>query len=100
MWDETRALGGTAGEFVLMARRRGRDWYVGAMTNDSTRTLTVDLSFLGAGSYALDATADGMNADRNAMDSRRERRTMTSGDKLTVQLARGGGYVAVLRPVR
>ena len=100
VWDDTRALDGKVGEYVLLARRHRNDWFVGAMTNDSARTLTVDLSFLGAGSYSVDATADGMNADRNAMDYKRERRTVTSCDTLTVQLARGGGYAAILRPMR
>ena len=100
VWDDTRALDGKVGEYVLLARRHGTDWFVGAMTNDSARTLTVDLSFLGAGSYSVDATADGINADRNAMDYKRERRTVSSRDKLTLQLAQGGGYVAILRPVR
>jgi alpha-glucosidase len=97
VWDETRALDGRVGEYVLMARRRGNDWYVGAMNNGTARTLTIDLSFLGAGGHALDATSDGINADRNAMDYKRERRTVTSADKLTLQLAPGGGYVAIIR---
>ena len=100
VWHDTRALGGKVGEYVLLARRNGNDWFVGAMTNDSARTLTVDLSFLGAGSYFVDATADGLNADRNAMDYKRERRTVTNRDTLTLHLAPGGGYVAILRPLR
>lgn len=66
----------------------------------ASRTAAVDLSFLGARSYSVDATADGMNADRNAMDYKRERRTVTSRDTLALQLARGGGYAAILRPMR
>lgn len=99
VWDETRAIEGKVGEYVLMARRRGTDWYVGAMTNDTPRSLAVDLSFLGSGRYSLDATADGLNADRNAMDYTRARRMVTSRDTLVMPLAQGGGYVAILRPV-
>ncbi|MEO6528275.1 MAG: glycoside hydrolase family 97 protein [Gemmatimonadaceae bacterium] len=100
LWDDTRALAGEAGSHVLMARRRGSDWFVGAMSNNTARTLTLDLSFLGAGSWSLEAWADGVNADRNAMDYRRERRTVTSSDKVVLTLAPGGGYAAILRPMR
>ncbi|MDB4884112.1 MAG: hypothetical protein JWL95_2878 [Gemmatimonadetes bacterium] len=97
LWDETRALDGAAGSHVLMARRRGAEWFVGAMTNNTARTLTLDLSFLGAGTYTLESWADGINADRNAMDYRRERRTVTSRDRVELSLAPGGGYAAILR---
>jgi alpha-glucosidase len=97
LWDDTRALDGQAGSHVLLARRHGADWFVGAMTNDTARTLRLDLSFLGAGSYTLDAWVDGVNADRNAMDYKRERRSVTSGDKVELRLAPGGGYAAILR---
>jgi alpha-glucosidase len=99
LWDETRALDGVAGSHVLLARRRGAEWFVGAMT-DSTRTLSLDLSFLDAGSYTLESWVDGINADRNGMDYRRESRTVTSSDKVELKLAPGGGYAAILRPVR
>jgi alpha-glucosidase len=100
VWDETRALDGKAGSHVLMARRHGEDWYVGALTNNTARALKLDLSFLGAGPYALDAWADGVNADRNAIDYRREKRTVTSKDTVELKLAPGGGWAAILRPAR
>lgn len=48
-WDETRALSGRIGEYVVVARRQGQRWLVGAMTNETARTLDVPLSFLGSG---------------------------------------------------
>jgi alpha-glucosidase len=100
LWDETRALDGVAGSHVLLARRRGAEWFVGAMTNNTARTLNLDLSFLGAGSYTLESWVDGINADRNGMDYRRESRTVTSSDKVELKLAPGGGFAAILRPAR
>ena len=97
VWDETRALDGAVGSHVLMARRRGTEWYVGGMTNDSARTLTLDLSFLGAGRWTMDAWSDGINADRNAMDFRKETRTVSAGDQLTLNLAPGGGWAGRFR---
>jgi alpha-glucosidase len=97
VWDETRALDASVGSHVLLARRRGTEWFVGAMTNNSARTLTLDLSFLGTGRYTMDAWSDGPNADRNAMDFRKETRTVGASDKVTLQLAPGGGFAARLR---
>jgi alpha-glucosidase len=96
-WDETRPLDAAVGSHVLIARRHGADWFVGAMTNLSARTLTLDLSFLGAGSWTMDVWSDGPNADRNGMDYKKERRTVTSADKVTVTMAPGGGFVARLK---
>ena len=97
VWDDTRVLEASVGSHVLMARRRGAEWYVGAMTNDSTRTLTLDLSFLGAGRWTMDAWSDGVNADRNAMDFRKETRVVSASDKLALRLAPGGGWAGRIR---
>ena len=53
VWDETIALDGKVGEYVLVARRNGANWYVGAMTSWTPRDLSLDLSFLGAGNYDM-----------------------------------------------
>jgi alpha-glucosidase len=58
-WDETRALDGRIGEHVLVARRHGRRWFVGAMTNEEGRTLKLDLAFLGQGAWRADIFRDG-----------------------------------------
>ncbi|AHG93159.1 Glycoside hydrolase 97 (plasmid) [Gemmatirosa kalamazoonensis] len=96
-WDETRALDGRVGEHVLVARRSGSEWYVGAMTNDRARTLALDLSFLGDGPYTLDAWEDGPNADRDGTDYRKTSRSVTRGTRVELHLAPGGGYAARIR---
>ena len=97
VWDETHALAAEVGGYVLMARRRGSEWFVGGMTNDAARTLTLDLSFLGNGRYTMDSWNDGINADRNASDYRKESRVVTRADHVELKLAPGGGYAARLR---
>ena len=52
-WDETRAVDGAPGEFVVVARRSGERWFIGAMNGDTARTVTVPLAFAGAGRYRL-----------------------------------------------
>ena len=98
VWDETRVLDGKIGDYVVVARRHGRDWYVGAMTDWTARDLDIDLSFLPEGSFELDAYADGVNADRWASDYARTRSDADRARRLKVHLAEGGGWAARLRP--
>jgi alpha-glucosidase len=98
VWDETKALGAALGEYILVARRSGREWYIGAMTNWEPRDLDVDLSFLGSGTWQADVFRDGPNADRAAVDYAREKRDVSSTDRLRVHLAPGGGWVARISP--
>lgn len=98
VWDETRVLHAKVGEYVVVARRNGNNWYVGAMTDDSAREFTLDLSFLSSGSYQLDAYRDGVNTENFAEDYKREQSMIKSGDKITIKLAAGGGWAAILSP--
>lgn len=98
VFDETVALDGKVGEYVALARRKGDTWYVGAMTNWNARDLTIDFSFLGDGSYEAEVFHDGVNADRDATDYKREVLTVTKNTKQTVLLAPGGGWTARIYP--
>jgi alpha-glucosidase len=93
-FDQTVALDGSVGNFISMARRKGATWYAGAMTNWSARDITVDLSFLGEGSYKATIFEDGVNAGRDATDYTRKVITVTAKDKLNVKMASGGGWAA------
>jgi len=93
-FDETVALDGKVGEYAALARRKGTTWFVGAMSNWNARELSLDFSFLGEGTYEAVVFRDGINADREAADYKREVRTISSSDKLTIQLAPGGGWAA------
>ncbi len=93
-FDETVALDGKVGEFISIARRKGTTWYAGSMSNWTPRETTIDLSFLGDGTYKAIIFQDGINADRDATDYTRKVVNVTSKDKITVQLASGGGWAA------
>jgi len=95
-FDETVPLDSKVGEYVVLARRKGNTWYVGAMTNWNRRELTLDFSFLGDGVYDAVVFKDGINADRDATDYKREVIKISSGDKLDIQLSTGGGWSARL----
>jgi len=98
VWDETRVLDARIAQYVVVARRSGRDWFVGAMTNWTTRDLEVDLSFLPEGSFRIDAYQDGVNADRYAGDYKKVTSRMSRSSKLFIKLAQGGGWAARITP--
>ncbi|HWS56349.1 MAG TPA: glycoside hydrolase family 97 protein [Pyrinomonadaceae bacterium] len=99
-WDETRVVEGRIGEVILVARRRGREWFVGAMTDESARALRLPLGFLGRGAYRLTEYADGPGADTDPKRLAISERTVRAGETLNVRLAPSGGYAARLAPVR
>lgn len=92
VWDETVALDGRIGEYVVIARRSGSKWYVAAMTDWSARDITIDLP---APASSCVLWRDGANADRFASDYRREV-VPVQGNRLTVHLAPGGACVVEL----
>ena len=99
-WDETTVLDAKMGDYVLVARRNGRDWYVGAMTDWTARELEVDLSFLPEGSYQMVAYQDGINANRYGDDYRKVKTYVTRMSRQKIKLAEGGGWAARIQPAR
>ncbi len=97
-FDETVALAGKAGEYAVVARKRGNNWYIGAMNNWDARDLKLDFSFLKGGLYKAEIFKDGVNADRDATDYKRYVTDISSGDILNVHLSNGGGWAAILVP--
>ena len=98
VWDDTKVLDARIAEYALVARRSGKDWYAGAMTNWTARDLQVDFSFLPAGTFWLEAYQDGVNADRMASDYKKTRSQVTRDTKLKISLAPGGGWAARIHP--
>lgn len=98
IWDETRVLGAEVGAFAAVARRSGKDWYIGAITNWEGRELKLKLDFLTDQQHKITAYEDGLNADRNGLDHRVTNSTGNGSTVLTVKLAPGGGYAARITP--
>ena len=99
-WDETRVIEGAIGESIVVARRRGREWFVGAMTNERPRTIQVPLRFLGRGAYTLNAFADADDAATEPTHLSVSKSRVGAGETLTLRLAPSGGYAAHLKPAR
>ncbi|MDZ7738322.1 MAG: glycoside hydrolase family 97 catalytic domain-containing protein [Bacteroidales bacterium] len=94
VWDETRVLEAKTGDYLVIARRSGEDWFVGAMTDWTARDFELDLSFLGDGDYDAVIFSDGINADRHAQDYSRTEREVSKDSDLKISMAPGGGWVA------
>jgi alpha-glucosidase len=91
-WDETRVLSGAIGEYVVIARRKGKDWFVGAMTNEQARTIEVPLTFLEG---RAEATIWRDGADPTALVT--DKRAISAADTLSLPLAGSGGAAIMLK---
>jgi len=70
------------------------------MTNWNERDIEIDFSFLGKGNYEAEIFKDGINADRDATDYKKEIMKVTADQKMKIHLASGGGWAARITPVK
>jgi alpha-glucosidase len=98
VWDKTIALDGEIGKYIVMARKSGNTWYVGALTSWEGREVNIDLSFLEPGEYDMVFFSDGANANRYARDYKREEIIITPDETIEARLASGGGWTARITP--
>jgi alpha-glucosidase len=92
-WDDTKFISGAVGEYVVLTRRHGLDWYIGAMNGRQERAVEVPLSFLQEGAYEAEIFADDPQADHRL--SRRHQQ-VTKQDVLRLRLEAAGGCVVRL----
>ena len=95
-WEESRALAGEVGDYVVFARkeRGGEDWYLGALTDEDARKLSVSLDFLSPDkNYEAQIYRDGADADwkTNPYAMVIAKKAMKRGDTLQLDLATSGG---------
>ena len=93
-WDETYVLDGKVGEYLVIARKKGFRWYIGAITNWEERDLELDLTPLQGGAKSGRIFRDGPNANRVAQDYVAEQ-IQVMGNKIKFHLAPGGGAVVI-----
>jgi alpha-glucosidase len=96
-WDETRFVAGVVGKYIVMARRKGKKWYLGGMTDGSPREVKVPLHFLAPGKYAARLYADG-SMDEDEPNAIRVKTQTVGAGVLPMAMAAGGGFVAVIAP--
>ena len=96
IWDETVVLEGAVSDYIIVARRKGDNWYLGAMTDWTARDFELDFSFLGEGEFEMKSLRDGINAHRNAQDYKIETNSVNQNAKISIHLSGGGGYSAII----
>lgn len=90
--DETRILQGELGAYIVTARRVNENWYVGGMTDWTSREVMLSFDFLPEDTYQVVLFSDGVNADKRAQDYKKEVFTMTAGSDKRILMAPGGGF--------
>jgi len=97
-WDEIRVIAGRPMENITVARRSGKDWYVGSITNWDARTVKVPLSFLGDGKYTAEIYADAADAATVATHTEFTKQSVDRNTVLEVKMAPGGGNAVWIHP--
>jgi alpha-glucosidase len=97
VWDDTRVIDGAIGEYIITARRSGDDWFVGAITNNKSRTVSVPMHFLDSGKrYRAKIYADDEKVETRTKVAVTEK-SVRQKDVLKFQLKAGGGVAIQLQ---
>jgi alpha-glucosidase len=97
-WDEVRVIDGLPMRYITLARRSGKDWYVGSLTNWEERNSKVPLDFLGEGKYVAEIYADAPDAASNATHITFSKRPVDRTTVLDIHMVSGGGNAIWIRP--
>ncbi len=92
-WDETKVTGAKPREYIIVARKKGNDWFVGSITNHSARQITISLDFLDDGEYAAEIYSDAEDVNTEPDHMKKENRIVSKKVILSIRLASGGGMV-------
>lgn len=97
-WDETIGLDGRIGEYIIVAKRKNKNWYLSGITNEKSRKIKINLDFLEKNTlYKMILFKDGKNANKNAMDyTKEEHKNISSSTIWEIDMARNGGWTAVI----
>lgn len=92
-WDETKILQGTIGEYIITARRKGEDWFIGGLNGTTKRTVTLSFGFLGKKNYSITICRDGINAATYGSDYELNNYSLDPAQSLTITMEEGGGFL-------
>ncbi|MBP9151914.1 MAG: glycoside hydrolase family 97 protein [Flavobacteriales bacterium] len=97
-WDETIVLDAKMAEHILLARRKGNEWFIGGMTGSLGQTISMDLSFLGNGQFEMELWRDGENTRTDGTNYEYfKEENINSSMKYIISMAEGGGWAGVIR---
>ncbi|MBN1804148.1 MAG: glycoside hydrolase family 97 catalytic domain-containing protein [Sedimentisphaerales bacterium] len=94
-WDDTKFIDGYPGKYIIVARRKGKQWFLGGLTGENTeQEFNLDLSFLDDGVYKATIICDG--AKPRTFNT--NKKSLTASDKLKITFSKYGGFAAQLEP--
>jgi alpha-glucosidase len=96
-WDATKVVDAKVGEYIVIARKKGSDWFAGAITNHSERLIDIPLSFLDEAKYVAEIYSDAVDVNVEPNHLQQQNKEVTNKDILSVRLAAGGGVAIRLR---
>jgi len=89
-WDDTRYIAGIPGRYVVLARKKGEDWYFAGINGQSSaQAVQFDFSLLGSGRFQALKISDGESA-RQLVD---ESQIVRQEDKIQLNMPAFGGFV-------
>jgi alpha-glucosidase len=97
-WNETKVVDAKAGDYVVVARRIGKTWYVAGITDNSARELHLDLSFIAQKNVQVESFTDGTNVSKVATDYAHKTESLDLTMPLTIKMASGGGFIIKINP--
>ncbi len=97
-WDETHAIEAKIGEYLVVAKRHGKKWFVAGICNgkEQIRQFNIPLKFLETGAHKMTIVSDGFNAGQQAMDYKIETQTVNNSTVLDIKMVRNGGFSAII----
>jgi len=99
-WDKTLVLQGYPEEYIVIARKRGDDWYLGAMTSRTPRNFDIELNFLDSGNYIAEMYADAADSDQFPQKIDIKSIRVKKGNKLKVKMVTDGGLAICFKKVK
>lgn len=95
-WDVTKVIDAKPGEYIVMARKKDGNWYIGAITNSKPRDITLSFSFLGEDKFVATIYSDAANADSFPNQLEKKQAEIDKNSVINVKLVSGGGMVIQL----
>ena len=97
VYDEMKVIDGKIGEYIIIARRKGNDWYIAGQTNWNNREVQFNLDFINdLSAYTMEYVIDGLNADKAATDYIMKKENTVSKN-CKIKMASGGGFAMKLK---
>jgi len=100
VWDETRVINAKVGDYITIARRHGKDWYVGTIAGSHAAQLDIPLEFLGSGEYMAETLSDAPDADISPTHTVIEQKKVNRSERLKAIMVPGGGQAIRISPAQ